>query len=122
MIFKDTMKLKDLFIHYLDIFHSRPTINLLHTLIQFANEEDKENLRKLSESEWQDVIHERISIAEILSLCPSVKEKLTLGHLIAIMPHIRPRFYSVASIPLVGIFLEISHIFSARSNETSFYI
>lgn len=101
-----SITIQHLFVRYMDIF-SRPKTLFLRQLAHFAtNPNEKTKLEALSNKENAKMLSEYLddspSYVDVLADFPSAHP--TLDFLVAMLPLIKPRIYSVASSPTVGIF------------------
>ncbi|XP_044753719.1 nitric oxide synthase, salivary gland isoform X3 [Coccinella septempunctata] len=91
---------REMFMRYLDIT-TPPTPNLLQNFASIANDEDRKRLEMLASdsTEYEDWRHYNFpNLLEVLQEFPSVNPFAPL--LIAQLPVLQPRFYSISSSPL----------------------
>jgi len=102
-----------MFVDVLDVF-GRPTARFYESLVRYARDpKEQEELRRLigrtpeGKNAYKALCSETVTFADVLRMFPSCK--LSLAHLIELIPVIKPRYYSIASSShMLGAKLELS--------------
>lgn len=102
-VFPNVCSVKQLFTERLDVF-GKPTRKFYESLlVHVANPEEKNNLIQLLSPSGKDamsaLIKDTVTYADIIKKFPSCKP--SLAHVIELIPQIKPRFYSIASSPIM---------------------
>ncbi|KAF4323997.1 hypothetical protein JM18_002075 [Phytophthora kernoviae] len=102
--FPSTCSVRDVFLHHVDILSSPKKAAVRALATYCSNEEERARMLLLSSKTGADkfkafITEQQLNFVELLHLFPSCKPPL--DHLLTLLPQLMPRYYSIATSPLV---------------------